>query len=127
MANNPELDKLDMDAPKTATIELTTEKVEETKLESIKELNGKLTNIVNAFGQMYLRRKELSDELERIEEGFQRAEDDFKSTNAELKEILDELERQYPAGRLDLQNGSITYQPGLKGYQDVQNGLEKSM
>jgi chromosome segregation ATPase len=125
MANNPELDKLDMDAPKTATIELTTEKVEETKLESIKELNGKLTNIVNAFGQMYLRRKELSDELERIEEGFQRAEDDFKSTNAELKEILDELERQYPAGRLDLQNGSITYQPGLKGYQDVQNGLEQ--
>jgi chemotaxis protein histidine kinase CheA len=125
MANNPELDKLDMESPKTATIELTTEKVEETKLESIRELNGKLTNIVNAFGQMYLRRKELSDELERIEEGFQRAEDDFKSTNAELKEILDELERQYPAGRLDLQNGSITYQPGLKGYQDVQNGLEQ--
>lgn len=125
MANNPELDKLDMDAPQTATIELTTEKVEETKLESIKELNGKLTNIVNAFGQMYLRRKELSDELERIEEGFQRAEDDFKSTNAELKEILDELERKYPAGRLDLQNGTITYQPGLKGYQDVQNSLEQ--
>jgi DNA repair ATPase RecN len=125
MANNPELDKLDMDAPKTATIELTTEKVEETKLESIKELNGKLTNIVNAFGQMYLRRKELSDELERIEEGFQRAEDDFKTSNAELKEILDELERQYPAGRLDIQNGTITYQPGLKGYQDVQNSLEQ--
>lgn len=125
MANNPELDKLDMESPKTATIELTTEKVEETKIESIRELNGKLTNIVNAFGQMYLRRKELSDELERIEEGFQRAEDDFKSTNAELKEILDELEKEYPAGRLDLQNGSITYQPGLKGYQDVQNGLEQ--
>jgi len=125
MANNPELDKLDMESPQTTSIELATAKVEETKLESIRELNGKLTNIVNAFGQMYLRRKELSDELERIEEGFQRAEDDFKSTNAELKEILDELERQYPAGRLDLQNGSITYQPGLKGYQDVQNGLEQ--
>jgi hypothetical protein len=125
MANNPELDKLDMDAPKTATIELTTEKVDETKLESIKELNGKLTNIVNAFGQMYLRRKELNEELEKIEEGFVRAEDDFKSTNSELKVILDELENQYPAGRLDLQSGTITYQPGLKGYQDVQNSLEQ--
>jgi hypothetical protein len=125
MANNPELDKLDMDAPKTATIELTTEKVDETKLESIKELNGKLTNIVNAFGQMYLRRKELNEELEKIEEGFVRAEDDFKSTNSELKVILDELENQYPAGRLDLQGGTITYQPGLKGYQDVQNSLEQ--
>ena len=125
MANNPELDKLDMDAPKTATVELTTEKLDETKLESIRELNGKLSNIVNAFGQMYVRRKELNEELEKIEEGFSRAEEDFKSFNAELKSILDELEKEFPAGRLDIQNGTITYQPGLKGYQDVQNSLEQ--
>jgi uncharacterized phage infection (PIP) family protein YhgE len=125
MANNPELDKLDMDAPKTATIELTTEAVDETKLESIRELNGKLNNIITAFGQMYLRRRELNDELEKVEEGFSRAEEDFKTFNAELKSILDELEKEFPAGRLDLQNGTITYQAGLKGYQDVQNSLEQ--
>jgi DNA repair ATPase RecN len=125
MANNPELDKLDMESPQTTSIELATAKVEETKLESIKEINGKLNNIVSAFGQMYIRRKELNEELEKVEEGFQRAEEDFKTFNVELKTILDELEKQYPAGRLDLQNGSITYQPGLKGYQDVQNGLEQ--
>lgn len=125
MANNPELDKLDMDAPQTTSIELATAQVEETKLESIREINGKLNNIVNAFGQMYIRRKELNEELEKVEEGFQRAEEDFKTFNAELKSILDELEKEYPAGRLDIQNGTITYQPGLKGYQDVQNSLEQ--
>ena len=124
MANNPELDKLDMDNTKTS-IELETVQLEESTLESIKELNGKLNNIVNAFGQMYLRRKELHEELEKIEEGFEKAEQDFKSTNAELKEILNDLEREYPRGQLDLQNGTVTYQPSLKTLQSIEQNLEQ--
>ena len=124
MANNPELDKLDMDNTKTS-IELETVQLEESTLESIKELNGKLNNIVNAFGQMYLRRKELHEELEKIEEGFEKAEQDFKSTNAELKEILNDLEREYPRGQVDLQNGTVTYQPSLKTLQSIEHNLEQ--
>jgi DNA repair ATPase RecN len=124
MANNPELDKLDMDNTKTS-IELETVQLEESTLESIKELNGKLNNIVNAFGQMYLRRKELHEELEKIEEGFEKAEQDFKSTNAELKEILNDLEREYPRGQVDLQNGTVTYQPSLKTLQSIEQNLEQ--
>ena len=124
MANNPELDKLDMDNTKTS-IELETVQLEESTLESIKELNGKLNNIVNAFGQMYLRRKELHEELEKIEEGFEKAEQDFKSTNAELKEILNDLEREYRRGQVDLQNGTVTYQPSLKTLQSIEQNLEQ--
>ena len=124
MANNPELDKLDMDNTKTS-IELETVQLEESTLESIKELNGNLNNIVNAFGQMYLRRKELHEELEKIEEGFEKAEQDFKSTNAELKEILNDLEREYPRGQVDLQNGTVTYQPSLKTLQSIEQNLEQ--
>ena len=122
MANNPELDKLDMDNTKTS-IELETVQLEESTLESIKELNGKLNNIVYAFGQMYLRRKELHEELEKIEEGFEKAEQDFKSTNAELKEILNDLEREYPRGQVDLQNGTVSYQPSLKTLQSIEQYL----
>ena len=125
MANNPELDKLDMEGPQKASIELETVKLEESTLESIKELNGKLNNIVNAFGQMYLRRKELNEELEKIEEGFVKAEDDFKSTNAELKEILNDLEQDYPRGQLDLQNGTVTFQPSMKNMQNIESNLEQ--
>ena len=74
---------------------------------------------------MYLRRKELHEELEKIEEGFEKAEQDFKSTNAELKEILNDLEREYPRGQVDLQNGTVTYQPSLKTLQSIEQNLEQ--
>lgn len=113
------------EGPQTTSISLETVKLEESTIESIRELNTKLNGIVTAFGQMYLRRNELNEELEKVEEAFSRAEDDFKSANSELNTILGDLEKEYPRGQLDIQNGTITYQSDLKDYNELQQNLEQ--
>ncbi len=98
--------------PQTQSIEIAKVKVEESLLNNITELNNQLGAIINEFGQIYIRKKEISEELIRLDEILERAEDDFKLTNNKLKEALDELDEKYPQGRLNLQDGTIQYQPG---------------
>jgi len=45
---------------------------------------------------------------------LEKAEADFRETNLKLKEVIAELEEKYPAGRLNLQDGTVTYQPGAQ-------------
>ena len=98
--------------PQTQSIDIARVKVEESLLTNITELNNQLGAIINEFGQIYIRKKEISEELIRLDEILERAEDDFKLTNNKLKEALDELDEKYPQGRLNLQDGTIQYQPG---------------
>ena len=112
--------------PQTQSIEIAKVKVEESLLNNITELNNQLGAIINEFGQIYIRKKEISEELIRLDEILERAEDDFKLTNNKLKEALDELDEKYPQGRLNLQDGTIQYQPGAptrKQLAEQQGGL----
>ena len=95
-------------------IELVTVELTEDILNSLREGNGKVQELVNAFGQIYLRRKELEEELAKLEEGLQRAEADFKSQNDEMRELVSGLEKDYPRGQIDLREGTITYNPSFK-------------
>lgn len=103
-----ELDKV----PQTQSVEIATKKLDESELSEIVELNNRLGSIINEFGQIYIRKKEINDELVKLDEILEKAEDDFKLTNNKLKDALDELDEKYPQGRLNLQDGSIQYQPG---------------
>jgi predicted nuclease with TOPRIM domain len=103
-----ELDKI----PQTQTVEIATAKIDADTLQSITELNNKLGNLINDFGQIHIRRKEINEELIRMDEFLEKAEDEFKLTNNKLREILDELDEKYPQGRLNLQEGTMQYQPG---------------
>ncbi len=47
-----------------------------------------------------------------MDDFLQSGKDEFKSLNAQLKQIVDALDDKYPQGRIDLQNGVIQYQPG---------------
>ena len=98
--------------PQKQTIEIEVAKLEESVVKSITELNQKSNAIIADFGAIYVRKKELSEELERLDTVLEDAEAQFKSTNAELKEILDALDEKYPQGRINLQDGMIQYQPG---------------
>ena len=80
----------------------------------MREGNSEIQNLVNAFGQIYLRRKELAEEMDKLEEGLQRAEADFKSKNDEMKELVSGLEKEYPRGQIDLKEGTITWNPDIK-------------
>lgn len=102
-------------------IELLTIELGEDTINSIKEKNAKINDIVNAFGQIYLRRKELNEELEKLETTLEQAEADFKESNDELRQELSSLDKEYPRGQINLQEGTLTYNPAVKEQMAEQN------
>jgi len=103
-----ELDKI----PQKQTIEIEIAKLDEDVLQSITDLNQKSNNLIADFGQIYIRKREIQDKLSRLDEILEKGEDDFKSINIKLKEILESLDDKYPQGRINLQDGTVQYQPG---------------
>jgi uncharacterized coiled-coil DUF342 family protein len=101
-------------------IEVITVELSEEKLNEIKEYQGQLNQIVNQLGQMHIRRNELHSEMEAIEEGVTKAEEDFKSVNGEMRKELNKLDKEYPRGQLNLEEGTITYNPAFKEQQQQQ-------
>jgi site-specific recombinase len=98
--------------PQKQTIEIETVKLDESVVKAITELNQKSNALVSDFGSIYLRKKEIEEELVKLDTILEDAEAQFKSINAELKEIVDALDDKYPQGRINIQEGMIQYQPG---------------
>ena len=98
--------------PQKQSIEIEMVKLDENVLQNITDLNQKSANIINEFGQIYIRKREIEDELVTLAEFLERGETELKSTSLELKEIFDALDDKYPQGRINLQDGTIQYQPG---------------
>jgi alanine-alpha-ketoisovalerate/valine-pyruvate aminotransferase len=113
--------------PQTQSIEIAIAKIEEDVLKSMNELNGKINLLISDFGQIYIRKKELSEELIRLDDIVERAEDEFKAANNQMKEIVDSLDDQYPQGRINLKEGTIQYQPGAptRKQQEEQQAQER--
>jgi hypothetical protein len=98
--------------PQKTTVEIEVVKLDEDILKTITDLNQKAANIVSEFGQIYIRKDELHEELMRLEEFLLTGKDEFKATNLQLKEVLDALDDKYPQSRINLKDGTIQYQPG---------------
>jgi len=98
--------------PQKQTIEIEIAKLDESVVKTITELNQKSNALIADFGSIYIRKKEIAEELEKLDAILEDAEGQFKSVNAELKEIVDALDEKYPQGRINLQEGMIQYQPG---------------
>ena len=103
-----ELDKI----PQKQSIEIEIAKLDEVVLKNITDLNQKSNNLISDFGQIYIRKREIEEELIRLDEILEKGEAEFKSINLQLKEIVDVLDDKYPQGRINLQDGTIQYQPG---------------
>jgi hypothetical protein len=98
--------------PQKQSIEIESVKLEESVLTSITELNQKINTIISDFGNIYIRKKEIEEELKRLDTILESGEAEFKATNDELKNVLDALDDKYPQGRINLQEGLIQYQVG---------------
>jgi hypothetical protein len=96
----------------TQSGQIAIEKLPEDSIEKINNLNIKLNNLISSFGQIYIRKREIQDELIKLDEILETGEDEFKSTNLQLKEVIDELDEKFPQGRINMQDGTIQYQPG---------------
>ena len=102
------LDKI----PQKATIEIEVVKLDEDVLKTITDLNQKSANIINEFGQIYIRKEEIQEEMIKLDEFLKSGKEEFKATNLELKQVVDALDDKYPQGRINLKDGTIQYQPG---------------
>jgi hypothetical protein len=98
--------------PQKTTVEIEMVKLDEEVLKTITDLNQKSANIINEFGQIHIRKEELHEELMKLEEFLLTGKEEFKATNLQLKEVIDALDEKYPQGRINLQDGTIQYQPG---------------
>ena len=103
-----ELDKI----PTQQQITIETAKLDEDILKNITELNQKVNNYLVDFGSIHIRKKEISEELIRLDEVLEKTEDMFKAANKQIKELMDTIDEKYPQGRINLQDGSVQYQPG---------------
>ena len=102
------------------SIDLVTVELSEEKVNEIKEYNSNLNNLMTQIGQLHIRKNEMHEELQRVEEAFTQAEEGFKETNSEMRKVLNKLERDYPRGQLNLENGTITYNKALKEQMEQQ-------
>jgi len=98
--------------PTQQQITIETAKLEEETLKNITEINQRINNFLMDFGSMHIRKKEISEELIRIEEALDKTEDMFKAANNQIRELMDDIDEKYPQGRINLQEGSVQYQPG---------------
>ena len=98
--------------PQQQQITIETAKIEAEALKSITDINQKIQNLIIEFGQIHIRKKEMNEELIRMDDFLEKGEDEFKMLNTELREVIDALDEKYPQGRINLQDGTIQYQPG---------------
>jgi predicted nucleic acid-binding Zn-ribbon protein len=102
------------------SIDLITVKLSDEKLNQIRSYNNELNQIMNQIGRAHIRRNELHEELQQLDELIIREEENFKSTNSEMRNELNELDKVYPKGQIDLDRGTVTYNMKLN------NQFEKS-
>jgi len=103
-----ELDKI----PQKQSIEIELVKLDEKVLESINELNQKAAAIIQEFGKIYVRKKEIELDIISMDDFLVKGQEELAATNKELRDILDALDEQYPQGRINIQDGTVQYQPG---------------
>ncbi len=98
--------------PQKQNIEIETVQLEDSIKQQLEQLNQKQNLLVNDFGQIHIRRKEITEELKNLDEIQEKTEIEFKSVANQLKDLLDGLDDKYPQMRVNLKDGVIQYQPG---------------
>jgi hypothetical protein len=113
--------------PQKQTVEIEIVKLDEAVLKNITELNQKSANIINEFGQIYIRKEEIQEEMIKLDEFLQSGKDEFKAINLQLKEVIDALDDKYPQGRINLKEGTIQYQPGAPSRKQIAEQQKQQM
>ena len=83
-------------------MELQTEKLEESVLSKIKELNNRKNELIVNAGQLNLDLAELKKIIVVVES-------EYSAANKELNSILADLNQKYPNGEIDLVEGTVNF------------------
>ena len=105
--------------PQQQQITIETAKIDAETMKSMTDLNQKIQNLLLEFGQIHIRKKEIHEEMVKMDDFLERGEDEFKMLNSQLRELIDGLDDKYPQGRINMQDGTIQYQPGAPTRKQV--------
>ena len=81
---------------------MTTEKLEVSLVEKLRELNTRKNELIINAGQLHLDIKQMNTVLSVVET-------EFENTNKELNGLLFNLEKEYPNGEIDLVEGTVIF------------------
>jgi hypothetical protein len=98
--------------PQTQTVELAQVKLDDSTFEKIKSLNSRIQNLILEVGSIYIRRKEMEDEILKMADVLEAHESEIKSSNIQLNDIATEIDDKYPQARINVADGTVQYQPG---------------
>jgi seryl-tRNA synthetase len=101
-----------LDVPQIQNVEIATAKLDEDVLQQIQELNQKSNALVQEFGAIYIRKKQIEDEIKRMDDFLETAEAEYAASQKQLNEIGEQIDEKYPQGRINIADGTVQYQPG---------------
>lgn len=79
-------------------------------IDNLKSLQSKSNEFVITLGQIHLRKRELQLELDSLKTQQTEIESVFDENNKNLNKIIKDLEKLYPMGEVDLNQGIVIYE-----------------
>lgn len=92
-----------------STIKLATAKLEEGVLNEIKELSGRANSYAQAIGNIHFAKIKLENDAEQLNKNFKEVEDEYFTVQTRLNEIADGINKMYPGGLINIDEGTVTY------------------
>ena len=83
-------------------------KFTEDEMTQINELQREYVNIQNAFGQLSVNRIRLNQQIEELDGAEDNLQKDFVNAQTKEKEFIDQINKKYGDGNLDINTGIFT-------------------
>ena len=86
------------------------EKLSQDVLDKIVKAQNETNEIIFNLGQVSFRIRELQSEIKKMEEYKATSEERFDNLALQLENTLTDLQRKYPNGEIDLQEGVVKFE-----------------
>ena len=89
-------------------------KFSEEEMKQINELQGTYLNLQNTLGQMSVQRMRLEQQFENLDVAEENVRTSFVDTQKKERDFVDQINKKYGDGNLDLTSGVFTPKPAEK-------------
>jgi hypothetical protein len=79
-------------------------------IDNLRNMQGKANELINTLGQLHLRIKNFKLETERLIDEQKLIESQFELNDKKFTDTIADLEKQYPMGEIDLNQGIVIYE-----------------
>jgi hypothetical protein len=87
-----------------------TEKLSQETLDKIVKSQEEANQIIFELGQLSLRIREFTVEIKNMEDLKKAKEDKFDNLSLQLENTISDLQRKYPNGEINLEDGIVTFE-----------------